>query len=133
MRLNKRIELDEQNIIVREMTLGQVRQLIIDIMEEFQTNLDKNPNFQTFLTQEFDWIGQKMVPFISSENTRTKIGEPLNFNNLTASEIKTIWTDFCKLNPFFLPIEKLASPLTTAVLEILPKHLKQLTQTQSSL
>jgi septation ring formation regulator EzrA len=105
------------NVTVSEMTVGEVRQLLKDF-----TNGDLGDiNIMEAIGEKFELITNRLNKFI-------ELPEGKKFDDLTASELKAIWEEFIKLNPFFQPIQKLIETAAT----MSPAQLAELIKPASS-
>ena len=117
MRLEETVKLDEgHTVIVREMTVGEVKKIIKAISDIDNQN---NRSLLSMLTEQFDFIEQHTTPFIEIPSKK--------FDDLTSSEVKKIWFKFLELNPFLDVIPKIVNTILT----MSPEQLKQLISTVS--
>lgn len=116
MQETKQINLgDGQVVTLREMTVGDVRSLLKNVTSGSLSEV----GIADLLGDKFDLLINHIKPFID-------LPESMTFDDLTGSEVQTLWNEFCELNPFFQPIQKLVSMVTT----MSPEQLVQLIKLQ---
>jgi hypothetical protein len=101
-------------VTITEITLGEFRNLI----DQTLTGKTSELGLREMLTTKFE---QTIMTPLAKYITLSP-GESLD--DLTFSELKTVWQHFVKLNPFFRPIELIA----TVFSQLPPLELAQLIQ-----
>ncbi|OQY56429.1 MAG: hypothetical protein B6247_04025 [Candidatus Parabeggiatoa sp. nov. 2] len=117
MRLEETVKLDDNRVvIVREMTVGEVRKLLRKFLHVGQLD------WLTLLVEHFEEVTALLSPnVVSLSNDET-------FEDLTWSDLMKLWKSFGRLNPFFQTITSIVQMLDT----LSPEQLKQLIPTAAT-
>lgn len=126
-RLDKMVQIGDFNVLVKEITVSQMREIYAGVIEDFG-----NIDLADLLSQPLDEMLKRLAPYIQV------IGDDANMEDMTFSELEKLYVAFKEVNASFfkvVPIDEILANLHSKATNWLGGNLGQqadLTETSAS-